>query len=45
METKKKQTTENWMLGLNYDHTYNQSNPVPIGKYYYSYSMNLSFKF
>jgi hypothetical protein len=37
--------TENWMLGFNYDHTYNQSNPVPIGKYYYGYTMNLSFKF
>ena len=37
--------TENWMLGFNYDHTYNQSNPVPIGKYYYGYLMNLSFKF
>ena len=36
---------ENWMLGFNYDHTYNQSNPVPIGKYYYGYTMNLSFKF
>jgi len=37
--------TENWMLGFNYDHTYNQSNPVPIGKYYYGYTMNLSFEF
>ena len=37
--------TENWMLGFNFDHTYNQNNPVPIGKYYYGYLINLSFKF
>jgi hypothetical protein len=37
--------TNNWMLGFNYDHTFNQNNPVPINKFYYGYTGNLSLKF
>jgi hypothetical protein len=37
--------TDNWMLGFNYDQTYNQKNPVPIDKLYYGYLFNVSLKF
>ena len=37
--------TDNWMIGFNYDQTFNQNNPVPIFKMYYGYLCNLSLKF
>jgi hypothetical protein len=36
---------DNWMFGINYDHTINKKNPVPIDTYYYGYQANLSLKF
>ncbi len=37
--------SKNWMIGFNYDHTYNQKNPVPINRFYYGYTGNVSLKF
>jgi len=37
--------TDNWMIGFNFDQTFNQNNPVPIDKMYYGYLCNLSLKF
>ena len=36
---------DNWMFGINYDHTINKKNPVPIDTYFYGYQANLSLKF
>ncbi len=37
--------TDKWLLGINYDHTFNKNNPVPINSYYFGYQTNLSLKF